>query len=202
MEAVNLLPLYARPGRRWTTAGKDIAPARVLTIGGVVAAAAAIAVGGLYFHERSLVSNRHAELADAQSRLAAAEATAAPLRAAAAGNEARIAVVRTVSDSRVAWETIMRDVARVMPDQAYLQSMNVQNGVSTDPAAATPGTFTVNGAASSHVRVALVLDRLALLPWLTNITLASSTRGSSGAGQASSDAFSINATFTRPGGSQ
>ena len=206
MEAVNLLPLYARPGHRWASAGKDIAPARVLTIGGAIAAAAAIAVGGLYFHERSAVSSRHAELADAQSRLAAAEATAAPLRAAAAGNEARIGVVRTVSGSRVAWETIMRDLARVMPDQAFLQSMNVANAAPTDPAAGATGaagTFTVNGSASSHRRVALVLDRLALLPWLTNITLSSSTRGASGTTpSAASDAFSITGSFTRPGGNQ
>jgi Tfp pilus assembly protein PilN len=217
MQAVNLLPAYARPGNRWASAGKDLAPERVLTIGGTVAAVAAIAVGGLYFHERSVVSNRHAELADAESRLAAAEATAAPLRQAATENSARLAVVRAVSGSRVAWETILHDLSRVLPDGAFLASMQVQNatpapavatpavpGSPVTPAVSTGGTFTVTGSTSSHVRVALILDRLALLPWLSNVTLSSSVRGSAGAAATTTaaDQFSITAAFTRPGGTK
>jgi Tfp pilus assembly protein PilN len=221
MQAVNLLPAYARPGHRWASAGKDLVPARVLTSGGVVAAVAAIAVGGLYFHERSVVSNRHAELADTQSRLAAAEATAAPLRAAATESSSRLAVVRTVSGSRVAWETVLHDLARVMPDGAYLTSMQVQNAIpapaapvvpttgSTSetpaaPVASTGGTFTITGSTSSHVRVALVLDRLGLLPWLSSVTLSSSIRTSGGTASttAAPDQFTITGAFTRIGGAK
>ena len=43
------------------------------------------------------------------------------------------------------------------------------------PAAGT-NTFTIQGNASSHDRVALVLDRLALLPWLSNLSLQSTLR--------------------------
>jgi hypothetical protein len=48
------------------------------------------------------------------------------------------------------------------------------------------------------VRVALVLDRLAALPWLSNVTLVSSTNGAS---LSAGDAFAINAGFN-PGGAQ
>jgi len=44
--------------------------------------------------------------------------------------------------------------------------------------------------------VALVLDRLALLPWLSNVTLQSSTRGDG----VSPVQFSIQAGFTGTGG--
>src|SRR2546428_11723066 len=102
MQAVNLLPAYARPGHRWASAGSDLAPQRVLTIGGSVAAVAAIALGGVYFHDRSVVNDRHAQLADAQSRLAAAEATAVPLRNAGSESPARPGVAPSGAPSRVA----------------------------------------------------------------------------------------------------
>ena len=39
MQAVNLLPEYARPGRRWTTAGSELSSRRILPIGGTAAVA-------------------------------------------------------------------------------------------------------------------------------------------------------------------
>src|SRR5206468_11306210 len=48
MEAVNLLPAYARPGHRWASAGKDIAPRRVLTAGGAAACVAVLGLGAGY----------------------------------------------------------------------------------------------------------------------------------------------------------
>jgi len=74
--------------------------------------------------------------------------------------------------------------------------------VSDNAAAATPGTFAVTGVASSQNGVALVLDRLALLPWLNNITLGALTRGSQTSTSPGSDSFTINAGFTSSGGAQ
>jgi Tfp pilus assembly protein PilN len=210
MEAVNLLPAYARPASRWSSLGKELSPARVIKLGGVVAAACVIAVAGLYFYERAVVNDRHAKLTDATARLTAVEATAAPLRAAQAASSARESVVRTVSDSRVAWEAVLRDFSLVLPDQVYLQSLQAQSptavvaaptGVSTTTSTSSPGTvptsFTISGVADSLVRVALVLDRLALLPWLSNVTLQSSTHGTGG-GASAGDQFSITAGFSAP----
>lgn len=187
MQAVNLLPAYARPGSRWASVGSDLAPNRVLAIGGVLAAVAAIGIGALDLHERSIVNDRRSELADTQARLAAAEAVAAPLRAASAESNARAGVIRSVVGSRVALDKALGDLARVMPTETALQSLSV-TGVG--------GTVSITGSAVSHVRVALVLDRLALLPWLSNVSLVSSARGT---GPGGGDAFSITAGFTGTG---
>ena len=79
MEAVNLLPLHARPGRRWATAGKDAPPRRVLTGGAAVACVIAVGLGLAYVHERSLLNDRRATLANVQTE-AAAEALVRPPR--------------------------------------------------------------------------------------------------------------------------
>ena len=53
------------------------------------------------------------------------------------------------------------------------------------PAASGTSTFSIVGTTTSHDRVALILDRLALLPWLSNVALQSSTRSGN------SDSFTI-----------
>lgn len=210
MQAVNLLPAYARPAGRWASVGKELSPARVIRLGGIVAAACAIAIAGLYFYERSVANDRRAQLTDAQARLTAVEATAAPLRTAEADSTARATVIRTVSSSRVLWESVLRDLSRVLPDQVYLQSLQAQSPTAgaaavtgaADAAAAptvagvSPTSFTVTGTTTSHVRVGLVLDRLALLPWLSGVTLNSSTHGANG------DTFNITAGFSPSGGTK
>jgi Tfp pilus assembly protein PilN len=198
MQSVNLLPAYAQPAGRWASFGKELSPARVIRIGGIAAAACAIALGGIYFYERSVVNDRHATLTDAQARLAAVEATAAPLRAAEAASTARATVIRTVSGARVAWEGVLGDLSRVLPDQVHLQSLLAQSptaaGVVVAAVGAAPTSFTITGTTTSHVRVGLVLDRLALLPWLSDVSLVSSSHGDSG------DQFTIGAAFAPAGG--
>lgn len=203
MQAVNLLPAYARPGSRWNSLGTELSPARVTKIGGIVAAACALGIAGLYFYERSIVNDRRATLTDAKARLTAVEATAAPLRSAQAASVARSSYVRTVAGSRIAWETVLFDLSQVLPDQVFLQSLQAQSptasaATSAAAAAATPSStsFTITGTASSQLRVALVLDRLALLPWLSNVTLQSSTKG--GSAGSPGDQFAISGDFSAP----
>jgi Tfp pilus assembly protein PilN len=206
MQAVNLLPAYARPPSRLAALGKDLSPARVVRLGGIAAAACALAIGAAYFFERSIVHDRQATLADTQARLAAVEATAAPLRVAEAASTSRSAVIRTVVGSRVNWENVLADFARVLPQQVTLQSLQAQSpapaaGVTaaapaTGVAAAAPTSFTITGTTTSHVRVAFVLDRLAVIPWLSNVTLASSSHSGDG------DQFTISAAFAPTGGAR
>jgi Tfp pilus assembly protein PilN len=215
MEAVNLLPLQARPGRRWATAGQDASPRRVLTGGAAVACVVAVGLGLAYVHERSVLNDQRGTLAAVQTDVVAADAKAAPIRAAQAGVAARMPAATTVTASRITWESLLADLSRVMPRRVRLQTLSMQSpaplaaGAAAAPAAAPatpPGStpapsagsapFTVTGVATSHVRVALVLDRLGSLPWLSNVTLVSSTNGAS---LAAGDSFSINAAFN-PGG--
>jgi len=214
MEAVNLLPLHARPGRRWATAGEEVNPRKVLKGGVAVACVAVVGLGLGYVHERSVINDQRSTLAAVQTEAAAADAKAAPLRAAQAGVAARMPAANTITSSRIAWESLLADLSRVLPNRVRLQTLSMQSpsplvvGASTPAPAAAPSSapgpavggapFTVTGIATSHVRVALVLDRLAALPWLSNVTLMSST---SGASLSAGDTFSINAGFN-PGGGQ
>ena len=216
MEAVNLLPLQARPGRRWATVGRDASPRRVLTGGAAVACVAVVGLGLAYVHERSVLNDQRATLAAVQTEVVAADAKAAPIRAAQSGVAARMPAATTVTASRIAWESLLADLSRVMPRRVRLQTLSMQSPTPLAAGAATPAAapatppgstptpsvgsapFTVTGVATSHVRVALVLDRLASLPWLTNVTLVSSTNGAS---LAAGDTFSVNAGFN-PGGAQ
>ena len=67
MQAVNLLPEYARQGHRWTAAGSDLSARRILPIGAAAAIGLALIFGLFYFHERSVVSDKKSELATAQA---------------------------------------------------------------------------------------------------------------------------------------
>jgi Tfp pilus assembly protein PilN len=228
MQAVNLLPAYARPAGKWASVGRDLSPARVIRLGAIIAVAAAVIVGALYFFERQAVSDRHASLSDAKARLAAVDATAAPLHAAESSSTARSGVIHSVVATRVVWEKVLRDLALVLPGQVYLTSLQIQPAVapvstsalgstSTSTSTSTPTStststtstpaapvpswtgFTVSGSANSQTRVALVLDRLALLPWLSGVTLQSSTRSGGTGTSTAGDQFSITGTFNDAG---
>jgi Tfp pilus assembly protein PilN len=104
----------------------------------------------------------------------------------------------------------------VLPKQVYLQSLSAQSptplasGAVTPAPTTAPGTpvpaasgFTATGVASSHVTVAVILDRLASLPWLTNVTLVSSANGSTtGTTLARGDTFTVTAGFNPIGGAK
>jgi Tfp pilus assembly protein PilN len=216
MEAVNLLPAYARPGHPWAAVGRDLSARRVLKGGSVVACVAVLGLGLGYVYERSVVNDRRASLADVQAEVAVADAKAAPFRSAQAAAAARIAAAGTVSSRRIAWEGLLADLSSVLPRQVYLQSLSLQSptplapGAIPAPTTPAPGTptpattgpsgFSATGVASSHVKVALVLDRLASLPWLSNVTLVSTVNG--GTTLSRGDTFTVTAGFNPIGGAK
>lgn len=202
MRAVNLLPEEHRPGRRWAKVGRGLQARRVLGASGIAAGVLAIALMGLVVHERGIVADRQSTLREVEARLVAAEAKAAEVRAAQAASAARLAAVRDVITRRVVWEDVMRDLGRVLPANVYLQSMQVTSATQVAPAdGTTPAAtgFTIVGFADSQNRVAQVLDRLALLPWLSAVTLTSSVRGGD-AETATPVQFTVGATFSSTGG--
>ena len=127
-----------------------------------------------------------------------------------------MAAAGTVSEKRVVWERLLADVSSVLPKQVYLQSLSAQSptplapGAIPAPTTPAPGTptpattgasgFSATGVASSHVKVALVLDRLASLPWLSNLTLVSSVNG--GTTLSRGDTFTVTAGFNPIGGAK
>lgn len=204
MRAVNLLPDELRPGHRWANIGRRAQARRVLGVAGIAAGVLAILFAGLVVHARGVVADRQAELREVEARLVAAEAKAAEVRAAQAASAARLAAARDVIARRVVWEDVMRDLGRVLPANVYLQSMQVAAAPPAGATAPTDGTtaptgFNIVGFADSQDRVAQVLERLALLPWLSSVTLTSSVRGGATA-SGTPVQFTIGATFSSTGG--
>ena len=201
MRAVNLLPEEARPRGRWATIGREASARRVLGGAGIAAGVLLLAFAGLTLHQRSVAGQRKTELHDVQAQLVAAQAQAAKGQQARAASAARFSVLQTLVAQRLAWEDVLRDIARVLPNGVFLQGLQAASPTPTAGATPMPGVatgFTVNGFADSQIRVAWVLDRLSLLPWLSEVTLQSSVRG---AGTARAPVqFTIGATIGSTGG--
>ena len=114
-------------------------------------------------------------------------------------HEQRMQAVDQLVDSRFDWAHAFHEFGRVLPKDASLTSLSGTIGSATGaatPAASSstagatavasatpPGsvpTFTLSGCATSQTEVALTLDRLRLIDGVKEVTLQSSTNGSSG----------------------
>jgi type IV pilus assembly protein PilM len=215
LRPINLLPEAARGGTQWA-AGQGRRPAgkRVLVAAGATAAVAAAACGTLFVHERNSVHAKHTTLSGLQQKVAAAQATTAATDAGHANTQARAATLTSLAQQRLAWEKVLHDLARVLPADARLQSLQAAAAAAAPDAAAattstastpgtsaaTPSTFTIDGFTSSQYGVALVLDRLALLPWLSDVTLQQSVRSQDSNGPTMQ--FTIGANLRSRGGQQ
>ena len=197
MQAVNLLPADARVSNKgFTSVGGDLPAKKTLQIGGAVAAAFALLLAGLYVHERSVVNSKTSTLSSDQTRLAAVQAQVDAIRAALTDSKSRDAAVVSVVNTRMNWDRTLSSLARVLPTDVVLNNLQAAAPVaaasaavsSTTAAPAAAAVLTITGVAPSHVRVSTVMDRLALLPWLSNVALVSSARQADG-----TTTFSINA---------
>ena len=203
MRAVNLLPADASYHKRWW-AGETLSgsPKRILAGGGIVAAVLALSLVGAYILQSSIVTDRRETLTELQPDVTTAEAEAAAIRAQQESVNARLAAFTSVTASRITWEKILRDLSRVLPPNAFLQTLTATSPTTavaapTGDTGTVPTAFSVTGFTSSQPAVALVLDRLALLPWLADVTLQSSSRvGAETAGVT----FTISANFVPSGG--
>lgn len=223
MEAVNLLPPEHRPAGRLTALGAGLTPDRVLPIGGGVAAVVVLFLASFYVYERSVVSSKQNALASQQAQLAAIQTRAQIVQNAETQVAARMLVVNSVIGGRMVWDSSLGDLARVLPGGVQLTALQAAAPVAAPPVTPVAPTtadtssssssttaaavvapvapvaptvsFTIAGTAPSHVRVALILDRLALLPWLSNVSLQTSTRLPTGAVQ-----FTVTATVQTNGG--
>ena len=207
MRAVNLLPADARVSKGgFASVGSNVPIRRTLQLGGGVALLLTIMMVGLFMHERSVVHSAQSTLANDQARLAAMQAEVDAVRSDQQEASARMNAVTAVADSRMNWDRTMGELARVLPADTVLSTLQATAPVTAasvsavtatatgdTPVSAPTGTstLTVSGSAPSYVRVANVLDRLSLLPWLTDVTLGSTSKQSGGTAT-----FSINATVS------
>jgi Tfp pilus assembly protein PilN len=200
MEAVNLLPHDVRVQKSKSLAvGGSLPGKRTLQFGGIAAALLAVLVAVVFIRERSVVHSRQSDLAATQARIVAVQSQVEAVKNAQATSASHSAVVQSVAASRMNWDRAMGDLARVLPVDVVLTNLTAgaPTTASAAPvgapagaasAAAGTGSLAITGVAPSHVRVAAVLDRITLLPWLSGVTLQSSTRQSDGTTQ-----FTVNA---------
>jgi len=127
MRPVNLIPPEDRRG--------DQAPLRRGPLAYIVLAALALALVGVVVLvlTGNQISDREAELAELRREDAVAEAKATRLAAYTEfreQSEARVATVQSLADSRFDWERVMRELALILPSNAWLTELT---------ATATPG---------------------------------------------------------------
>jgi Tfp pilus assembly protein PilN len=210
MQAVNLLPAGAARASRWGAADAGAAR-RVLVTAAAAAGAVIVASGAAFFQAHSTVSDRRATLDDLKPKVAVAQAEAASAQAARANMQARRTAVTTVTSQRMTWEQVLRDLANVLPGNVRLQNLQAQSptpvsgsalsttSTTTTTTGTTPTAFLITGFTGSQKAVARVMDRLSLLPWLSDVSLQQSTRSDTGRGSKAVQ-FTIGANLSSTGG--
>ena len=187
MQAVNLLPLEYRERKRRSrlAAAEGLDGQRTLRIGGAVALFFAVLLGVLFVHERSVVNSKKKELADTQARITAIAPQVEVIKDAQAAISTRLSAAEAITAGRMNWDHALNDFAKIMPSSSYVTNLQITAPASTattsatDAAAATTTTtagLTIGGVAPGTNGVALVMDRLSLLPWLSGVTLQSAAR--------------------------
>jgi Tfp pilus assembly protein PilN len=205
MRAVNLLPKDAERARR-------TAPNPVLLVGVAGLAIVLAALFSMYMSASGKVQDKKTERTDLQSRytiltkvnpppkiLSIQEEVASPI------NE-RIAALGSALSYRVPWDSILSQIALVMPSGVKLTTLDATTPVSANPtfaasasgSSSTAAKLSISGWAYSQESVSLLLTRLEILPPLTDVTLVSSMINS-GAKPVTYN-FSVSAQILAPGG--
>jgi Tfp pilus assembly protein PilN len=177
MRAVNLLPADAYAAKQRL----PHAPI-VLAATAPVLACALVYLG--YSIEHSKVTDKRIALGVIQSQVASLSPSQALVDAAGRVADQRTARQVEVADAlakQMPWDIAFDQIGRVLPGNAWLTSVIAQSPTPVGGGAgSSPTQCTIQGYTSSQADVALVLQRLSLVPALTNVTLASSTESTVG----------------------
>jgi Tfp pilus assembly protein PilN len=198
MRAVNLLPKDEARSSRGLPSPWIMLSATVPVIAGTL-----VYLG--YSSEHSKVTERKSELAIVQAQIDKLSRAQAGLQAQSVLvglRSTREAALQDALSKSVAWDVTLKDLARVLPPGVALTSLSAQSptpaasGPMSTPLAATSSSagIALQGTAQNHGQIAEVLERLSLLPMLTNVTLGttSTTVNTSGPPQVT---FQLSATI-------
>jgi len=182
MRAVNLLPQdLERQG-----GDSDGRTPLFVAAGGIVAVTACAAV--LFVSASGSVSDQQSQLDSVKADLARVPSSADPavaLGTIAQERSDRVAALTAALATRVPLDRLLRELAYVLPEDAWLTGLSASapetNGEAGSPGASAPTTtgtqgVTIQGATFSNRSVARVLARLAAIPSLDNVRLASTAR--------------------------
>jgi Tfp pilus assembly protein PilN len=219
MDAVNLLPLeYRERKRKRATPADNLDGRKTLRIGGGVALLFAVLLGALFFHEHQVINSNKKALADNKAKIAAVQPQVDAVRSAQAAVSGRLSLAKSLTANRMNWDRALNDFARILPTNSFLSSIQMtapytaasQAAPTVAPVTSTDGsadsssapvapvapsgvsTLTLSGTAPSTPGVALVMDRLALIPWLSNVLLTSAARTQ----DTGANTFSMSATVS------
>jgi Tfp pilus assembly protein PilN len=186
MRAVNLLP---REQRRARLEGNRTP--LLVAVGGLLLVT--LGALGLGHSASSSASAKRAELATVRARIARlpkAEATTVTSGEIAKQRSERMAALTVAIGSRFALDRVLRQIAQVLPEDAWLTSLDTSapgagaatSGTSStsgstpaaSAASAAQGTVSIEGATYTEEAVARVLARLALVPALEGVRLTAS----------------------------
>jgi hypothetical protein len=209
VRAVNLIPLDQRGG-----AG----PAAGASQGGAYAVPVLLAgaviltlIYGTASHEISKYRAQVASLAVATQRAEANASQLTPYANFLKVREERQQAISTLAESRFDWAYAFQELGRVLPSDASILSLTGTVGspgttasapggakgpaVSATPPGSVP-TFALAGCATSQTEVAQTLDRLRLIDGVSQVSLQSSTKPTSGGAGGSTTCPGTDPTFS------
>jgi len=192
MRAVNLLPKDA--GQAKSIRNEDPA----VVVGSAVGLVVVIALSLGFFVAHTSAGSAQAKLNAARVELGKLSLVKRPkykipkqtrpiiaIPAVTGEESARLQAVTGALSTRIAWDRIFREFSLVVPDDVSITSLQLTAppttaGAPGDTPATTPTGLVLMGTTFSHDSVARLLERLMLVPDLTDVTLTSSTASSSG----------------------
>ena len=173
----------------------------------------------MVWQSNSSVSSKQKQLAALQARVAAGSSQ---LGAAATATDRR-ATVSGLAGDRLAWDSFLQTLSKVMPEDVWVTSLAgttagaaatlaaaqaaaapaTTTGTTTTTTTSTPlpstssaDAFTISGITYSQPSVARVMRRLGFVPWLSDVTLVSSAQ--TAVGTATLYAFTLKANLVSP----
>lgn len=176
MKAVNLIPTDQRRAR--ATGSRSGGAYVVIGVLGVL-----FVMATLYVLTANQANDRRTKAAEASQEADVLEAQAKQLGSFtdfASIKEQRLASVITTSQTRFDWERLMRELARVMPKDGWLQSTEasvIDDSASSSPASSTstptPGgpSATLVGCIPKQTDVARLMVRLRQMHQVSDVTL-------------------------------
>ena len=173
MRAINLLPPDSYAAKQRLPHAPTVLAASVPLLAGAL-----IYLG--YSVQHSTVVDRQQTLGLVQSQLAALRPSpqlASESAGVASDRSARQSELADVLSKQIPWDVMFDRISRVLPSDAWLTSLTAQSptpsGGTSSATAPSATAFTIQGYAYSQASVAYVLSRLAVVPGLSEVSLAS-----------------------------
>jgi Tfp pilus assembly protein PilN len=176
MRAVNLLPRDDVPKSFEAKRGVVFGAAGGAALVTVALVALMLSAGGAISDDQAAIDSLNAELAALPKTPNAAD-NAANNAALSAELSKRSASLSTAVAGRVAWDSVLRQISQVLPEDVWLTSLTstAPAAVETDPNAVAATGVVLAGSTYAQSGVARLLSRLAVAPTLTNVRLQAST---------------------------